>query len=80
MKSGGDVIVSAANTDLPNAPASEILLRAGSGTNNAGGSGGNLFAFAGDAAGGKQLINFHASLFIIACYFRAPIFNSLHLY
>lgn len=53
VKSGGAVIVSAANTDRPNAPASEILLRAGSGTNNAGGSGGDFVAFAGDASGGK---------------------------
>jgi hypothetical protein len=54
VNSGGAVIVSAANTNLPNSPASEILLRAGSGTNSAGGSGGNLFAVAGDAAGGKK--------------------------
>jgi hypothetical protein len=69
VESGGDVIVSAANTDRPNTPASEVILRAGSGTNKAGGSGGDFFAFAGDAAGGKIPNRFHFSRVLLLFQF-----------
>ena len=53
LQSGGYVDIQAADSNNPNVPASEILLQSGSNTNNVGGSGGDFFAFAGDAAGGK---------------------------
>ena len=53
VMSGGSVAISAADTSSPNVLAFEILLQSGSGTNTVGGSGGDFFAFAGNAAGGK---------------------------
>lgn len=54
--SGGSVAISAADANSPNVPASEILLQSGSGTNIVGGSGGDFYAFAGDAAGGERAL------------------------
>lgn len=58
LQSGGYVDIQAADSNNPNVPASEILLQSGSNTNNVGGSGGDFFAFAGDAAGGKLWFSF----------------------
>ena len=52
VQSGGSVSISAADTNNPNAQASEIFLRSGDGTNTVGGSGGDFLVFAGDGAGG----------------------------
>jgi len=51
--SGGDVSIQAANTNNPNVPASDVVIAAGSGTNKIGGSGGDVFVLAGNAAGGE---------------------------
>ena len=49
----GDVSIQAANTNNPNVPASDVVIAAGSGTNKIGGSGGDVFVLAGNAAGGE---------------------------
>lgn len=54
VQSGGSVSITAANTQSPNVPGSEIVLQSGSGMNIVGGAGGDFFAFAGDAAGGES--------------------------
>ena len=41
VKSGGTVMITAANTDSPNVPGSDIMLQSGSGSNIVGGAGGD---------------------------------------
>ena len=41
VNSGGTVIITAANTDSPNVPGSDIMLQSGSGSNIVGGAGGD---------------------------------------
>ena len=54
VASGGRISLAAADSNNSNAPGSEIVLQAGAGTNVVGGQGGDVFAFAGDAAGGAS--------------------------
>lgn len=50
VRSGGRVALAAADTSSPNVPASDVVVQAGAGRSLVGGSGGDLFAFAGDSA------------------------------
>ena len=56
VASNGSVSISAADTHGRNVPASEILLKSGSGTKAVGGSGVDFFTFAGDGAVGEPTV------------------------
>ena len=75
VMSGGDVSIQAANTNNPNVPASDVVIAAGSGTNKIGGSGGDVFVLAGNAAGGE----FYSLEFASTVFFFRIITSPIHV-
>mmetsp|Transcript_37207 Transcript_37207/g.55671 ORF Transcript_37207/g.55671 Transcript_37207/m.55671 type:complete len:162 (+) Transcript_37207:620-1105(+) len=53
VKSAGPVSISAGNSDRGESQGSEIMIKAGDGTNTVGGAGGDFFIFGGQGSGGK---------------------------